>query len=198
MTAVILSHPGGVWRSLALSQRTRYNAPAMKQQFSDRASFLKAAGVLREATFFGRDLVHDKAAHTLVFTLTRADGSGGSGGFMGGRKTSYLKTVVTVKGITSYKQSLAGEIDDVFVFDRAEVGRAGQELAFYFRPGDRAVMDVEQITGSVEDAGKATSAPRRPVIVNPLVKEEREAAKPKGSVVGRLLGKSPKSGKSSK
>ena len=169
----------------------------MKQQFSDRTSFLKAVGVLREATFLGSDLVHDKAAHTLVFTLTRADGSGGAGGFLGGRKTSYLKTIVTVKGISSYKQSLAGEVDDVYVFDRAEVGRSGQELAFYFRPGDRAVMDVDQITGSVEDAGKATSAPRRPTIVNPIVKEEREAAKQKGSVVGRLLGKQSKTGKSS-
>src|SRR3989442_14719953 len=96
-----------------------------------------------------------------------------------------------VRRITSYKQSLAGAPDDVYVFDRAEVGRAGQELAFFFRPGDRAVMDVESIDGFVEDAGRATAAPRAPVIQNPILKEEKEAAR-KSSLAGKLIGKKRK------
>jgi len=150
----------------------------MRQNFSDRASFLKATVPLRNASFYGTDLVYDKAAGTLTFALTRVDASqGGAGGFLGSRKASYIRSGVTVRHITSYTQSLAGQPEDVYVFDRAEVGRGGQELAFFFRPGDRAVMDVEQIDGFVEDEGRATSAPRQPVIENPLMKEERKTAK---------------------
>jgi len=58
----------------------------------------------------------------------------------------------------------------VYVVDRGEVGRGGEELALYFRPGDRAVMDVARIDGALTDAGKATSMPRKPVVMNPLRK----------------------------
>jgi len=61
----------------------------MKQDFSDRASFLKAAHALKDATFYGRDLVYDEAARTMTLTVTRVDPSTtgmGSGGFLGGRK----------------------------------------------------------------------------------------------------------------
>lgn len=150
----------------------------MKQDFSDRASFLKTISSLKEATFLGTDLAHDQAARTFTLTLTRADvSSSQKGGFFGARKPAYLKTVVTVRRVASYKQYLINGPEEVYVLDRAEVGRGGQELAFYFRPGDRAVMDVDQIDGMVEDAGRATAPPRKPATVNPIVKQEREAAK---------------------
>ncbi len=152
----------------------------MKQQFSDRASFLKMLSALRDATFFGRDLVFDEGTGTMTLTVTRTDTAGGGGGFPWGRKPSYLRTAITVRNILSYKQYLTAGQDDVYVLDRAEVGRAGRELAFYFRPGDRAVMDVAQIEGRVEDTGKATSAPRKPVIVNPLLSKERKTGKNEG------------------
>jgi hypothetical protein len=98
---------------------------------------------------------------------------------------------VTVRHITGYRQYLAGETDDVFIIDRVEVGRGGQELAFYFRPGDRAVIDVDQIGGTVVDVGKATSAPRRPAIRNPLHTEEKEAAR-RTSSSRRIFGRSGK------
>ena len=165
---------------------------AMKQDFSDRATFLKAMTPMREATFYGHDIVYDEASRTMTFTLTRADQSrGGAGGFMAARKQIYIKTLITVRRISSYKQYLAGQPDDVYVFDRAEVGRGGQELAFYFRPGDRAVMDVEQIDGFIEDSGRVTAAPRSPTIQNPILKEEKEAAQKK-TLVGKLLGKQGK------
>jgi len=163
----------------------------MKQEFSDRASFLKAMTPLRDASFYGSELVHDKASGTFTLTLTRADASRG-GGFLSSRKTFYIKTLVTVRRITSYTQYLVGPAEDVYVLDRAEVGRGGLELSFYFRPGDRAVMDVEHIEGVVEDTGRVTSAPRQPVIQNPLLKEEKvekQAAKKKTSAVERILGK---------
>lgn len=151
----------------------------MKQEFSDRASFLKAAVVLREATFYGTDLVHDERTHTLTLSLTRAEPSGGSSGFFGGRKSAWLRTVLTIRKVTGYKQSLALEQDDVYVFDRAEVGRGGAEIALYFRPGDRAVLDVEQIDGTLEDTGRATSVPKKPVIRNPLAEEEARSGRKK-------------------
>ena len=116
---------------------------------------------LRDATFNGRDLVHDEAANTFTLTVTRPESQDHSGSLFFRRKPSCVRTSVTVRHITGYRQYLAGETDDVFIIDRVEVGRGGQELAFCFRPGDRAVMDVGQITGTVEDVGKATSAPRR-------------------------------------
>src|SRR5678816_562404 len=91
---------------------------AMKQDFSDRATFLKAMTPMREATFYGHDVVYDEASHTMTLTLTRADQSrGGAGGFMAARKQIYIKTLITVRRITSYKQYLAGESADVYVFD---------------------------------------------------------------------------------
>jgi hypothetical protein len=154
---------------------------AMKQDFSDRASFLKAMIPMREGTFHGRDLVYDEPTRTFTLTVTRVDQSkGGAGGFMSSRKPAFIKTQITIKAVTSYKQFLTGDPDDVYVFDRAEVGRGGQEVAFFFRPGDRAVMDVETISGVIEDSGRATAAPRSPVIQNPILKEEKDAAK-KGS-----------------
>ena len=152
----------------------------MKQQFSDRASFLKTLSTLRDATFFGRDLVFDESTGSMTLTVTRTDTVGRPGGFLGGgRRPSYLRTSVIVRNILSYKQSLTAGEGDVYVLDRAEVGRAGSELAFYFRPGDRAVMDIAQIEGHVEDIGKATSAPKKPVIMNPLLKKERGPEKTK-------------------
>jgi len=157
-----------------------YNDLAMKQDFSDRASFLKAAHALKDATFYGRDLVYDEESRTMTLTVTRVDPSTsgmGGGGFFGARKPAYLKSVVTVRHIATYRQSLTDGDDDVYVVDRAEVGRGGEELAFYFRPGDRAVMDVERIDGVIVDAGKATSMPRKPVVMNPLLKKERETGR---------------------
>ena len=161
----------------------------MKQDFSDRASFLKAMTGMKEATFYGRDLLYDELSRTLTLSITRVDRSrGGAGAFLVSRRPSYIRTLVTVRRVTSYTQYLSGGPDDVYVLDRAEVGRSGQELSFFFRPGDRAVIDVEAIDGFVEDAGRATAAPRMPVIQNPLLKKEKEAAK-KTSGVGKLLGK---------
>ncbi len=136
---------------------------------------MKAAVVLREANFVGSDLGYDKAAGTMRLALTRVDAST-SRGLLGARRAAWLRTVLTVRHIKQYKQSLAGATDDVYVFDRAEVGRGGQELAIYFRPGDRAVMDVEQIDGTIEDAGKATAPSRKPVTTNPLAAQEKPAA----------------------
>jgi len=140
--------------------------------FSDRASFLKALAGLAEGTFLGSDLVYDKASQRMTLTVTHQEGGGAGqrGGFFGGRKPTYLKTVVTVNHITRYKQSLTEGIQDVYVLDRAEVGRGGLELSLYFRPGDHAVMDVERIDGSVEDTGRVTHAPKKPVVKNPLSK----------------------------
>ncbi|HET9482111.1 MAG TPA: hypothetical protein VFP98_10175 [Candidatus Polarisedimenticolia bacterium] len=160
----------------------------MKQDFSDRASFLKATAQLRDATFLGNDLSYDEAARTMTLTVTRDASQGGAGGFLGTRKRSWLRTVITIRRIEAYKQYLAGEPDDVYVLDRTEVGRDGREVAFYFRPGDRAVMDVGAIEGSVEDSGRATSAPRKPVILNPLVKEERRGKAGRGGLVERVVG----------
>jgi len=151
----------------------------MKQDFSDRASFLKALTALREAAFTGSDLIHHEPKRTVSLTLTRVDSSssGIGGGFFGRRKPAYLKTVLTVRRVAAYKQSLALGPEDVYVLDRGEVGRGGQEIALYFRPGDRAVMDVEQIDGSVEDVGKATSAPQKPTVANPLATQEARASR---------------------
>src|SRR5688572_4094441 len=149
----------------------------MKQQVSDRDSFLKAMAPLREGTFTGADLAYDENAREMTLTLTREDSSARRQGFLPGRRRNvWLRTVIHVSRIVSYKQSLASGPDEVYVLDRAEVGRGGQELAFYFRPGDRAVMDVEHIEAWVEDAGRAT-APPRAVIVNPIV--AKDAAKDK-------------------
>lgn len=163
----------------------------MKRDFSDLASFLKATSVLREATFVGVDLTHDESTRSVRLAVTRPDDStarGRAGGFLSGRRPAYLRTELVIRQTVTYRQSLAHGPDEVYVFDRAEVGRGGSEISLYFRPGDRAIMDVEKIDGSVEDAGRATSAPRKPVIVNPILKQERDAAKGR-SVVGRLLDK---------
>lgn len=145
----------------------------MKHQFSDAASFLHAAAVLRGSTFQSDDLSWDEAAHTMTLTVTRPENPGQSGSRFFRRKEAYLKTAVTVRHITGYRQSLAGAAGDVYIVDRAEVGRGGHEIAFFFRPGDRAVMDVEQIDVTVEDAGRATAPPRKPQIVNPIVAKEK-------------------------
>ena len=150
-------------------------AAAMATHVTDRDSFLKALAPLRDSLFAGTDLVHDAAARTMTLTITCEDHSSGGGrGFiqrMG--RTKHRRVVIHVRHIVSYKQYLATGPSDVYVLDRAEVGRGGQELAFYFRPGDRAVMDVEQIDVRVEDAGRATSLPRRPAIINPVIAKEK-------------------------
>ncbi|HEY3175439.1 MAG TPA: hypothetical protein VGK94_06705 [Candidatus Polarisedimenticolia bacterium] len=163
----------------------------MKQHFSDRASLLHAMTAVRDSTFHGLDLVHDEAAGTFTMTVTRPDAPDSPGSRFFRRKASYIKTMVTVRHVTGFRQYLAGEKDDIFIVDRVEVGRGGQEVAFYFRPGDRCVMDVDQIAGSVEDVGKATAAPRRPAIRNPLVAEEKAAAH-RTSASRRIFGSSGK------
>lgn len=150
-------------------------APAMATPVTDRDSFLKALAPLRDALFVGTDLVHDAAAGTMSLTVTCEDrASGGGRGFL--RRAGWKKhrrVVIHVRHIVSYKQYLTTGPSDIYVLDRAEVGRGGQELAFYFRPGDRAVMDVGQIDVRVEDAGHATSLPRRPDIINPVIAREK-------------------------
>ena len=145
----------------------------MKHHIADRDSFLKALAPLREAVFSGRDLVYSSEAGSLSFTLTREDPASRPGFLPGRRRPAWLQTVIHVRRIVSYKQYLAAGPDEVYVLDRGEVGRGGSELAFYFRPGDRAVMDVEQIDVTVEDAGRATAPPRKPQIVNPIVAKEK-------------------------
>lgn len=150
--------------------------PAMATHLTDRDSLLKAFAPLRDALFLGTDLVHDPGGRTMTLTLTCEDpGSSGKGrGFLlrSGKKR-FRRVVIQARRIVSYKQYLATGPGDVYVLDRVEVGRGGQELAFYFRPGDRAVMDVEEIDVRVEDAGYASSMPRRPAAVNPILAKEK-------------------------
>lgn len=150
----------------------------MRQEFSDRSSLLHAMAAVREATFHGREIAHDEASRTVTLTVTRAENPGQPGSRFFRKRASFLRTAITVRHVTGYQLSLAGEPEDIYILDRVELGRGGQEIALYFRPGDRAVIDVDQITGSVEDVGKATSSPRRPVIRNPLAAEERESHHP--------------------
>ena len=157
----------------------------MRTQFKDRATFLEALAPLRNALFEGSDLAYDAAARTLTLTLTHS-GQAGSGLFSRG---GLQRTRVTVRRIAAYKQSLTSDTRDAYILDRAEVGRGGQELAFYFRPGDRAVMDVEAIEGDVEVLGAAHSAPRPQPNVNPLMKQEMDRAGQSRSLLGRLLGR---------
>jgi hypothetical protein len=161
----------------------------MNNAFSDRATFLAALAPLSGALFTGGDLSYDAAARTMTLTLTH-QGGGGAGAGLFGRK-GLQTSRVTVHRIESYKQSLTGAEHEGYVLDRAEVSRGGRELAFYFRPGDRAVMDVAAIDGTVEALGAAASAPRRQPNVNPLMKEELERAARNRSLLGRLLGRQP-------
>jgi hypothetical protein len=148
----------------------------MAHHVTDRDSLLKAIAPLRDGLFLGTELAYDEKSRTLTLSLTCPDGAaagGGRGFFLRPGKNSYRRHAIQVRRIVSYKQYLAAGPDEVYVLDRAEVGRGGQELAFYFRPGDRAVMDVEQIDVRVEDAGRATAPPRKPGVVNPLLAKEK-------------------------
>ncbi len=159
----------------------------MQTHFSDRASFLAAVAPLREAIFAGVDLSYDPDARTMTLTLTHTMDRSGAG-----RKlfaSGLQRSCITVRGITTYRQYLTGLDRDGYILDRAEVGRGGQELAFYFRPGDRAVMDIASIQGHVELLGPARSAPRPQPNVNPLMKAEMEHAGRSRSLLGRLLGR---------
>src|SRR4249920_3561401 len=151
----------------------------MNNAFSDRATFLAALAPLSGALFTGGDLSYDAAARTMTLTLTHQGGGGTGAGLFG--KKGLQTSRVTVHRIESYKQSLTGAEHEGYVLDRAEVSRGGRELAFYFRPGDRAV----------EALGAAASAPRRQPNVNPLKKEELERAARNRSLLGRLLGRQP-------
>ena len=150
---------------------------------------MHAVTALREATFQSADLIWDEATHTMTLTVTRPENPGRSGSFFFRRKQAHVRTTVTVRHITGYRQSLAGEVGDVYIVDRAEVGRGGHEIAFFFRPGDRSVMDVEHIAGTVEDVGRATAAPRLPVIRNPLLSQEMNASR-RQSASSRIFGRS--------
>ncbi len=143
--------------------------------FSDPGSFLTALSPLREATFTGRDLVCDPSG-SVTLTLAAPDAPT--------RRGVFRKVIVTVRGARNYRQSLTAGLDAVYVLDRAEIGRGGREIAFYFRPGDRAVMDVDGIDGSVRHTGEAVAPQDRPAIVNPLA----TAARPPG-LLARLLGR---------
>ena len=149
----------------------------MAQHVTDRDSLLKALAPLRDGLFLGTDLVYDEASHTMTLSLTCPDtaaaGGGGRGFFLRPGKNSYRRHAIQVRHIVSYKQYLVASLEEVYVLDRAEVGRGGQELAFYFRPGDRAVMDVDQIDVRVEDVGRATAPSRKPGVVNPLLAKEK-------------------------
>ena len=160
----------------------------MKEHFSDATSFLQAAVVLREATFQSTDLLWDEPARTMTLTVPRPSNPGKPGGFFFRRKAAYVRTTVTIHQITEYRQSLAGEPGDVYIVDRAEVGRGGHEIAFFFRPGDRAVMDIEKIAGVIEDVGPAAAPPRRPVIRNPLLTQEINAGRKKPAASPRGVG----------
>jgi len=130
--------------------------------FSDPGSFQTALSPLREATFTGRDLVCDPSG---CMTLTLAVPA------VPPRRLArrvFHKVVVTVRGARNYRQSLTAGPDAVYVLDRTEVGRGGHEIAFYFRPGDRAVMDVDGVVGSVRHTGEAVAPQVRPAIRNPL------------------------------
>ena len=154
---------------------------------------MKAVSCLRDATFMGHELVHDEPSHTVTLTLTRSDSAKGSNfALFGGKKQTYLRTVIKIRSVVSYKQFLTAGPDEVYVFDRGEVERAGEELSFYFRPGDRAVMGVEQIDGSLEDVGKATAPPKSPIIENPILTQDRQEAKKKAGVAGRMVRGAPK------
>lgn len=142
--------------------------------FSDAGSFLSAMSPLRECTFEGRDLACDPAGNvTLALAVPDA-----------ARRGSFTRTIVTVRGAGNYRQSLTAGPAAVYVLDRAEVGRGGREIAFYFRPGDRAVMDVERIEGSVRGTGERVPPHKRPAIANPLA----PAARGRG-FIARLFGR---------
>lgn len=140
--------------------------------FSDAASFQAALDPLKEATFEGRDLVCD-ASGTVTLALAVPEG----------RRAS-TRVVITVRGAGNYRQSLTAGPDAVYVLDRAEIGRGGHEIAFYFRPGDRAVMDVERIDGEVRHTGEPVAPHRRPAVVNPLAPQKRPAG-----LISRLFGR---------
>ena len=143
---------------------------------------MKAMALVRDATFHGQDLVFDESSRTLGLTVTRLESAGGgTRGLFGGRRGSYLKTHVSLRQVTACTRSLTGEEEDVYALDRTEVGRGGQEVTLYFRPGDRVVLDVGRIDGALEDIGRATAPPKRPVVMNPLLKKERESRGTAGS-----------------
>ena len=106
----------------------------------------------------------------------------------GERRRTSTRVVIAVRGAGNYRQSLTAGPDAVYVLDRAEVGRGGREIAFYFRPGDRAVMDVERIDGEVRHTGEPVTAHRRPDVVNPLATSKRPAgliARARARLLGR-------------
>ena len=139
------------------------------QTTADRESFLKVMAPLAGGTFKGTELSYDETSRTMTLALTHPVEAGRS--LLGRRRHPRVR--ITVFGITSYKQSLTGDAESVYVLDRAEVGRGGQELCFYFRPGDRAVMDVSHIEVSVAETGELASPHKPPAVVNPLLHEER-------------------------
>ena len=148
--------------------------------FFDAASFQAAVLPLREATFNGQDLSCDPSGNV---TLALSVPAAAAGGLTGRR--AFARVVVTVCGGFNYRQSLIAGPNAVYILDRAEIGRGGHEIAFYFRPGDRAVMDVERIEGSVRHTGERVAPQTRPTIANPLA----TTAGHKG-LIARLLGRS--------
>jgi len=145
--------------------------------FSDTVSFLEALAPLREATFEGTDLTWDAADGTMRLALSWAPSPRGAA----------YRVIVTVRGAGNYRQSLTNGPASTYVLDRVECGRGGHELSFYFRPGDRAVMDVERIDGTVERTTGKAKRHSRPAGVNPLAMSTPPAAR-KG-ILDRLLGR---------
>jgi len=136
---------------------------------TDTGAILAALEPLYEGTFRGRDLEYDPARRSLKFTLTHPAPAGR--GLFGGRR--HQRMAIHVGHITSYKQFLTGDEGSVYILDRAEIGRGGRELTFYFRPGDRAAMDVGRLEVSVEPTGELEPPHKVPPVVNPLASRDR-------------------------
>lgn len=140
-----------------------------EERAGDREAFLKVMAPLSSGTFAGTDLVYDEASRTMTLTLTHPEQAGRS--LFGRRRHPRIR--ISVSKIASYKQYLTGRVEEAYVLDRAEVGRGGEELCFYFRPGDRAVMDVSRIDVSVVETGEQAVPHRPPAVVNPLLHQDR-------------------------
>lgn len=141
----------------------------MPNSFSDSASFLQAAELLKGGRFHVQDLAFDEMTGTLRLTITGPPSPRKAGlKALIRRKPSWPIRILTLRGIRGFKRSFASGADSSYVFDRAEVERDGTEVTLYFRPGDRAVAVVSKPEGEITEVGSATSIPRQPAAINPL------------------------------
>lgn len=145
----------------------------MRETFSDGTTFLKLARQIRGGLFAGPDLAFDKAAGTLRLRVTCPENeqAGGLRSLLP-RRPSWRIRVLEMTGVLRYRQSLTGGLEEVYAVDRCEVERSGTEITLYFRPGDRAVIEVDAIHGTLTDSGRATAIPKKPRTHNPLLAEE--------------------------